>query len=508
MGKERVVPQPDKKDPMTKKILITGAGLGGLATGLRLARQGYQVEILEKNAQAGGRLNQIRKDGFTFDTGPSFFSMSYEFEEFARDCGIRLPFEYVELDPLYTVNFSNDPKTYFLYKDIRKLAAQFADVEPGFEKKMEKYLRKSGRLFDDTVDIVIRNNFDSVLQYLLALMRVNPVHLPVLTRSFWKQVTMNFSSSKARQIISLVAFFLGRTPFDTMAVYTLLSFTEFRHDGYYNVKGGMYKIVEGLIGELEKAGVKITYNTEIVDFIANNNRLEYLVDKNGHKWGADIFVINADAAVFRSRVFRRKAFSEKRMQKMNWTMGYLTFYIGVKCKLPQVNHHNYYLGSNYQEYARQVMKNPDTPEKPYYYVNVLSKYNTECAPEGCESLFFVCPVPNLLFKKNWDDRDKIVDSIISDFSKRIGQDIQPEIISRTIYTPEDWQSQFNLYMGSGLGLSHTMSQIGAFRPSNFDEEFKNTFYVGASTIPGAGLPMAIISSKLVTERVLKQVAKV
>ena len=115
----------------------------------------------------------------------------------------------------------------------------------------------------------------------------------------------------------------------------------------------------------------------------------------------------------------------------------------------------------------------------------------------------MCPVPNLLFKKNWDDRDKIVDSIIHDFSNRIGQDIMPDIISKTIYTPEDWQSQFNLYKGSGLGLSHTMGQIGAFRPKNWDEKFKNTFYVGASTIPGAGLPMAIISSKLVTERVVK-----
>lgn len=188
---------------------------------------------------------------------------------------------------------------------------------------------------------------------------------------------------------------------------------------------------------------------------------------------------------------------------MNWTMGYLTFYLGIKCKLPQVNHHNYFLGANYREYANNVLKNPDTLEKPYYYVNVLSKHNPDCAPEGCESLFFVCPVPNLLYKNNWDDRDRIVNSIIDDFSGRIGKDIQPEIISRTIYTPEDWQGKFNLYKGSGLGLSHSMMQIGYFRPANYDEKYKNVFYVGASTHPGAGLPMAIISSKLVVDRVVK-----
>jgi phytoene desaturase len=486
-----------------KKILIVGAGIGGLATALRLIKKGYAVEIIEKNEQGGGRLNQIKKDGFTFDTGPSFFSMSYEFKEFARDCNIELPFKYVELDPLYSVNISGNPRTYFLYKDIKKLAEQFEDVEPDFEEKMKRYLKKSGQIFHDTVDLVIKNNFDSMSAYITTLMKVNPVHIPVLTRSFWNQVKRYFSSNEARQIVSLVAFFLGRTPFDTMAIYTLLSYTEFQHDGYYNVVGGMYKIVEGLVNELRKENVKIIYNTEIVGFESDGGKLKSLVDKEGKKWQADVFLINADAAVFRNKILQRPGYSETKMDRMTWTMGYLTFYIGIDKKLPQVNHHNYYLGTNYEEYANNVMRNPDSLQKPYYYVNVLSKYNEECAPEGCESLFFVCPVPNLIYKQDWSDRDQVVNSIIEDFSNRIGENIQPHIVTREIYTPEDWQNRFNLYRGSGLGLSHSMNQIGYFRPRNFDEKFKNTFYVGASTAPGAGLPMAIISSKLAFERIEK-----
>ena len=488
---------------MSKTVLIVGAGLGGLSTALRLAKKGYKVEIIEKNGQAGGRLNQIKKDGFTFDTGPSFFSMSYEFKEFARDCGIELPFKYMELDPLYSVSFRDNPQTFLLHKDISKLAEQFKEIEPDFEEKMNRYLAKSGALFHDTVDLVIKNNFDSKLAYILTLMRVNPVHIPVLFRSFWQEVKRNFDSKEAQQIVSLVAFFLGRTPFDTMAIYTLLSYTEFRHDGYYNVEGGMYKIVEGIVNELKKEQVKITYNTEITDYAGTGQKLDYLLDKNGNKWTADAILINGDAAVFRSRVFRREKYSVEKLDKMNWTMGYLTFYIGLKCKLPQVNHHNYYLGTNFEEYANNLMQNPDTLQKPYYYVNVLSKYNADCAPEGCESLFFVCPVPNLLNKPEWGDKDAIVDSILEDFSERINKNIVPEIISRTVYTPLEWQNQFNLHRGSGLGLSHDMNQIGAFRPANFDEQFKNVFYVGASTIPGAGLPMAIISSKLACERIMK-----
>jgi phytoene desaturase len=493
---------------MAKSVLIVGAGLGGLATALRLVKKGYKVEIVEKNSQAGGRVNQLKKDGFTFDTGPSFFSMSYEFEDFARDCNISLPFKYFSLDPLYTVNFRGNPKTYFLYRDIHKLAEQFKDVEPDFEDKMKRYLEKAKHLFHDTVDVAIKNNFDSLLHYFITLMKVNPVHLPVLFRNFWQQVSKYLKSDDAVQITSLVAFFLGRTPFDTSAVYTLLSYTEFMHDGYFNVEGGMYKIIQGIVHELEKENVKIVYNTEIKDFIAENGKVTALIDHIGIRRTADIFVINSDAAVFRGSIFKRPAFSQEKLDRKSWTMGPLTVYLGVKCKLPQVHHHNYYLGDNFREYADKVFKKPDSLQKPYYYVNVVSKYNPDCAPEGSESLFIVCPVPDLRFKPDWSDKDLIVDSIIEDFSARTGKDIKPEIVSRTVYTPEDWQNQFNLHRGSGLGLSHDMLQIGGFRPGNFDEVFKNTFYVGASTIPGTGLPMVLIGSKLTFRRIEEYVAKI
>ena len=492
---------------MAKSVIIVGAGLGGLATALRLAKRGYKVEIIEKNDNAGGRVNQLKKDGFTFDTGPSFFSMSYEFKEFAKDCNIQMPFKYFELDPLYTVNFRRSPKTYYLYKDISRLAEQFREIEPDFEDKMRRYLRKSGRLFHDTVDVVIKSNYDSVLHYLLTLMKVNPVHLPVMFRNFWQQVSRYFKSEDAVQILSLVAFFLGRTPFDTSSVYTLLSYTEFMHDGYFNVEGGMYKIIEGIVDELKKENVKITYNTEIKDFRATDGRVESVVDQHNREWRADIIVINADAAVFRGQVFRRPEFSAERLDRKSWTMGPLTVYLGINGKLPEVNHHNYYLGDNFREYADKVFKSPDSLQKPYYYVNVLSRHNPDCAPEGAESLFFVCPVPDLRFKPDWSDRDEIVDSIIDDFSQRIGKDVRPLIASRTIYTPVEWQDQFNLHRGSGLGLAHDMLQIGAFRPKNYDEVFKNVFYVGASTIPGTGLPMVIISSKLAFRRIEEYSAK-
>jgi phytoene desaturase len=488
---------------MSKKVLIVGSGLAGLAAALRLSRRGYEVELVEKNDKAGGRLNQLKKDGFTFDVGPSFFSMSYEFDEFVQDAGIKMPFHFVELDPLYTVNFLSTGKTYTMYKDLAKLAEEFKDVEPNLEEKIRKYLKTGQKIFDGTVDLVVRRNYNSLMHYFVTLMQAPPTLMPVLFRSFWQQVSKYFDSEEVRQILSLVAFFVGRTPFDTPAVYSLLSYTEFVHNGYFNVEGGMYKIVEGLCNELKKQNINIHYNTEITGFTEKNGQLVSLTDSEGKKWEADIFLINADAAWFRGKIFNRTEFSEEKLDKLKWTMGTLTFYLGVSEKIPNVHHHNYYLGSNFKEYANKIFTNPDSFEKPYYYVNVLSRSNPDCAPEGCESLFFVCPVPDLRFKTNWDDREEIVNSIIADFSKRVGMDVQQKIVSKTIYTPEEWRDQFNLHKGSALGLAHDMNQIGGFRPKNYDEKFKNVFYAGASTVPGTGLPMVIISSKLAVDRIEK-----
>jgi phytoene desaturase len=177
-------------------------------------------------------------------------------------------------------------------------------------------------------------------------------------------------------------------------------------------------------------------------------------------------------------------------------------YLGVQGKIPGLHHHSYFLGSNFNEYASQIFKTSIAPEAPYYYVNVTSKSNPDSAPEGCENLFILCPVPDMRYKPDWADAHVLGDRIIADLSKRTGFDIAANLITKTVYTPQEWGSMFNLYKGSGLGLAHGLNQIGALRPANHDELFANLYYVGASTIPGTGLPITVISSRLVTERIL------
>lgn len=485
-----------------KEVLIIGAGIGGLATAIRLLKAGYDVHILEKNAQAGGRLNKLQKDGFTFDIGPSFFTMSYEFKEFAEQCGIDLPFEYEELDPLYVVNLA-DGQRFELHKDPELLAKQFAKIEPDFSNKLKRYLASGQKLFEGSMPTIIKQNHNSLGEYIKALVQSPPEQVGKLFRNFYQEVSRYFDAPESRAIISLVSFFLGRSPFQTSAIYTLLSYMEFQHDGYYNVKGGMYKIVEGLTEVIQKMGGKITYNTQITEVITDNDRITALVDRNGNRYEGDVYVCNADAALFRGRLLKREAFSDEKLDKMKWTFAPLTIYLGIDEKLDKLAHHNYFLGNNFKGYSKQIFTSEISPEKPYYYVNVLSYSNEKCAPPGKEALFIVCPMPDLRYKKDWSDTDKIADSIIDDLSVRIGVPLRERIISRTVYNPVDWQDKFCLFRGSGLGLAHDIMQIGYFRPANRDEKLKNLFYVGASTVPGTGLPMCLISSALVTEQIQK-----
>ncbi|TAF34510.1 MAG: phytoene desaturase [Cytophagales bacterium] len=486
---------------MTKqKVLVVGAGLGGLCTALRLAKKGFAVEILEKHHQAGGRLNQIKQDGFTFDVGPSFFSMSYEFDELFKSCNIANPLSFNELDPLYAVYFSDKTKPYLIHKDLKKLALEFPN-EKDFELKAKKYLAAAKGIFHDTEYRIVKRNYNSLFSYAKALASVPLKHAPKLFKNMWSELESHFTTQEVKVIFSLVAFFLGATPFDTPAVYSLLNYTELEHDGYWNVQGGMYKIVEVMLKELQKEGVKITYHTEIVSYESQNQVITGLTDKQGHTHVADLYVINADAAAFRGKIFKQEKFSTEKLDKMDWTLAPFTIYLGVKGKIPNFYHHNYFLGSNFNEYADKIFKSSVAPEKPYYYVNVSSVHNPDSAPENCENLFILCPVPDLRYKKDWNDAEGLADNIVADLGKRIGYDILNQTLTRKVMPPTEWESTFNLYRGSGLGLAHGLNQVAAMRPANKDEKYKNVYYVGASTVPGTGLPIVVISSRLVQERI-------
>ncbi|MGL4292306.1 MAG: phytoene desaturase family protein [Bacteroidales bacterium] len=489
---------------MRKSVLIVGSGIAGLASALRLNTMGYDVTLVEKNNEAGGRLNRIQHDGFTFDGGPTFFSMSYEFDRFVRECGINKLFSSIALDPLYKVNLQGYDEEFILNRNIHELAKSFKKFEPGFEDKMKLYLQKTERVFKDTINLAVRQNFHSFPHYLFELSKVNKKHLPLLASSYSDIVNRYFDSDEARQIISLPSYFLGSTPEKTNGIYSLLSYTEFIHDGYHNVKGGMYEIVIGMLNELKRRNIPIIYNTEINGFKGNGKCISALIDKNGNSYQADHYLINMDAALFRGRILNRRAFSDENLLHKNWSMGFLTIYAGIDQKLENTSLHNYYIGKPDPLKTMKGFQGKQIPENPYFYVNIPSKYNLNYAPEGKEAVMFVVPVPNLANKKEWNDTEYIIENILKEFSKRTRFQILKHLCSLDYFTPFDWQNKYNLFKGAGLGMTHCMSQTGYMRTHNEDETYKNLFYTGSSTVPGIGLPMAIISSRLSVERILKK----
>ncbi|MBK8982630.1 MAG: phytoene desaturase [Ignavibacteria bacterium] len=487
-----------------KEVIIVGSGLGGLSAALRLSSKGYKVKILEKNSTAGGRLNQIKEKGFTFDSGPSFMSMTYEFDNLFKECGVVNPIKLKALDPLYEVYFEGRQEPYRIWKDLDKLAGEFGDIEPDFKNKADKYLKRASEFFHDTEDKVVKSNFNGLADYFIKISRVPLKHLPFLRKKLWTLLSETFDSQVVKVIFSLVAFFLGSTPFKTPSIYSLLNYTEFIHNGYWRVEGGMYMIVEEILKILKNRGVEIIYNTEVSDYYDSEGSLKYFLDKKGNHWIADLYIVNADAASFRGMILNRKKYSGTRLDNMDWSLAPFTIYLGVKGKIKSMYHHNYFLGNDFIKYADKIFITSESPSNPYYYVNMPSYHDTECAPEGCENLFILCPVPDLRFKDHWNDREEFADRIIQDLSDRINFNLKDNLIVKKIMSPLEWESEYNLYKGSGLGLSHGMNQIGGFRPSNKDEEFSNLYYVGASTVPGTGLPMVLISSKLATERIIHE----
>jgi phytoene desaturase len=485
-----------------KKIIIIGGGLGGLSTALRLSGD-HKITIIEKDSKPGGRVNILEKDGFRFDLGPSFMSMSYELDELFRSSGVNNPVKLSELEPIYQVFFEGRKEPLKIYKDLALLQKEFEGIEDSIAKKAEGYINRAGEFFNDTMDKVVKKNFSSMADYLVTLSSIPKKHIPFLIRSIWTETGRHFSSYEARVIFSLVAFFLGATPFNTPAIYSLLNYTEMKMDGYWRVHGGMYTLVEEIVRILKQRNVEIITNTEIVSVESNNGRVNSVLDSRGRKWEADIFISNSDAAFFRGSVLGRSKYSEKKLNKMHWTLAPFTVYLGIKGEVKNLMLHNYFLGNDFREYSDGIFVKNETPLKPYYYVNVLSKEDKNSAPEGHENLFILCPVPDLRYKSDWKDKEKFADVLIKDLSEKTGFNIQENTVMREVLSPEDWGKRFNLYKGSGLGLAHDIMQVGGFRPKNKDEQFDNLYYVGASTTPGTGIPMVIISSRLVTERMKK-----
>jgi phytoene desaturase len=493
---------------MTDKrtALVIGAGIGGIATAGRLARNGFQVTVVEKNSQPGGRTNQIRRDGHRFDIGPTLFLMPEVFAETYSALGERMEdhLDLRRIDPTYSVHFS-DGLSLQLTADLLKMQSQLDAVEKdGFDGFL-RYLAEGNRHYRVSLEKFVGRNFYNIFQYF------SPANLPLLFQlkaltKHYKNVGHYFSDPRLKSAFTFQNMYLGLSPYDAPATYSLLQYAELAGGVWYPM-GGIYRVIESLTAIAEKLGVRFLYNAPVKKLRIQDKKVTQAEMADGQVLAADLFVGNADLPYIYSELLPDDP-GRAKLDKKKFTCSTIMFYWGVDKTYPQIGHHNVFLSGEYKASFDRIFVEHTLPADPSFYVHAPARTDPAAAPSGQDTLFVLVPVGHLDETRN-QDWDALVSQARQTVFERLAEqmdvnDLQQHIKFEIIYTPQDWKDQFNLAKGAAFGLSHNFLQVGYLRPHNRHSRYQNLYFAGASTHPGTGLPIVLLSARLTAERIMKE----
>lgn len=492
---------------MTKAIII-GSGMGGLATALRLAYKGFDVTILEKQSIPGGRSTIIEEQGFRVDIGPTILVMKDTMEDTYRSIGqdLNKRIQFTQLDPNYRIYYHD--QTYLdLYNSMAKLAAEVEKISPGFTERIFRFIGEGAKKFELGMDFVNRN-FDNIFDL------ANPVALGRLlstgaAQNMYKQVASFFDQNdKLTKAFSFHSMFLGLSPFEALAMYSLITYADLALGMWYP-HGGMYRIVEDMVKLGQEMGVTLRTKSPVEKILIESGKATGVRLESGEIVTADLVISNADLPYTYQKLIdpqHRKIYTDQKLNKMKYgCSGYLLF-LGINKTYTHLRHQGLYFSEDYQKNLDAIFKYKTLPEDPSFHINVPTITDPGLAPEGHSLLYVLAPMPNLTAKINWEEAGPIVrGQIISQLKKLVDPDIEKHIVWESTYTPNDYQSDINAVHGTAFGsLSHGFFQSSYFRPHNVARDIKGLYFVGQGTYPGIGMPMVHISAKLVAERILKE----
>jgi phytoene desaturase len=488
-------------------VIVIGAGIGGLAAAGRLARHGYQVTVLEKADHPGGRVARLEKDGFRFDTGPTLFLMPEVFAETYAALGEKMErhLQLKRLDPTYRVHFHDD-FTLDLSADLQSMRRQLDAFEPGSFESFLRFMAEGYQNYQLSLKHFVGRNFNTLFDYFSLR------NLPLLfkLKALVKHADRTagfFKDPRLQAAFSFQNMYLGLSPYEAPATYSLLQYTELG-DGVWFPTGGMYQVIESLAAIAEGLGVRFRYNTPVKRIEVVGNRSTGVILADGKHLAADIVIANADLPYVYQKLLPADE-NLPRLQNKKYTSSALMFYWGVKGeRSPELLHHNVFLADHrYRQSFDEIFHQHSLPEEPSFYICAPTRTDPSFAPPDGDSLMALVPVGHIDERnpQDWAGLEKRARHTVLSRLEALGlRDLENRITFEAKWGPPYYRDELNLVKGSAFGLSHNFTQVGYLRPHNRHPRYRNLYFAGASTHPGTGLPIVLLSARLATERILAE----
>jgi phytoene desaturase len=487
---------------MKRHAVVIGAGFAGLSTALLLLHEGYKVTVLEKNEAPGGRARLWEDRGYQFDMGPSWYLMPEVFEQFLASVGSSLPEAYrlTKLKTHYQVFFEGlEPVT--ITEDLDRTKALFESWEAGGAERLTRYMAEAQEKYDTAMDGFLYREYRTIFDFFNKKILTRGLGMG-LFQSLDKFVRKFFSDRRARQILEYAMVFLGTSPKDAPALYSIMSHVDLKL-GVYFPEGGMNGVARALAKLVAQRGGTILCDHEVRRLEVHEGRVTGIVTNRGN-FEAAVVVNTADYAWAETTLLEPKwqSIPKKVWEKKTFAPSMFLVFLGVHKTIPNLEHHNLYFSADWDRHFDAIFERPAWPENPCFYLSAITKTDPSMAPPGCENLFLLVPIaPGI------EDTDAIrsryLETVLDHVETVTGTPLRDAIDTLRVYGPRDFESDYHAWGGTALGLAHTLFQTAIFRPAHRSPRVKNLWYSGQYTHPGVGVPMTLISSRVVVGEIVK-----
>lgn len=491
---------------MKKNIAVIGGGFSGLAAASYLAKAGYNVTIYEKNNTVGGRNRKFKDKGFTFEMGPSWYWMPEVFDQYFENFSKKRSdyYDLKKLSPSFSIVYKNNEKI-GIPSEKQDLIAFFENIEKGGGKRLEEFMADAKYKYDTSMKSLIHKPGKSIFEYvnmevLRGVFKLN------LFSNFKKFVRNYFSDDRLTALMDFPVLFLGSAPENTPALYSLMNYAGLLLGTWYP-ENGMYRIIESMEELAIELGVKIETNAEVLK-INTENKLVKSIIVNNETHEFDAIIAAGDYHHMETLLPQQhRNYSEKYWDTRVLAPSSLLFFLGIDKKIPSLDHHTLFFDESLDDHSSEIYSNPKWPEKPLFYVCNPSKTDANVAPEGCENVFILIPIAAGL-KDSEEIREYYFNIIIKRLENQIQDTISTNIIYKKSYCINDFISDYHSYKGNAYGLANTLTQTAILKPKLNNKKLKNLVYAGQLTVPGPGMPPALISGKLAAEEIINYLSNV